>query len=215
MLTTQQLHIIRDVFTKSIRRRRRVNLSFHPCTNKLIFKVLGTLLVVAVVSCGGGDLAAATCCARDVNINVARHATVVPSAARAVVARGAAAVGEDQREVVLRVRRGAHDLRQLHAARVHVESARRAAVQEAPRGAATDADVAPVGDVAVGLDENELVFVDRGRVGERLRVTGAWRSHSRRDSHRRGRTCPPSTYRRAIVRRSAASQARALDGRSG
>jgi hypothetical protein len=117
--------------------------------------------------------AAATSCARDVDVDVARRAAVIPSAARAVAVRGAAAVGEDQREVVLRVHRGAHDQKQLRAARVHVESSRRAAAQEAPRGAATDADVAPVGDVAAGLDENELVFVDRGRGGERLRVVGA------------------------------------------
>ena len=84
-------------------------------------------------------------------VNVARCAAVVPRAPRAAAARGgAAAVGVDQREVVLRVPRAAHDLGKLRAARVHVEIARRAAVEEAGRGAAAHADVAHKACVAAG-----------------------------------------------------------------
>jgi hypothetical protein len=46
-------------------------------------------------------------CARDVEIDIASRAAVVPRAPHAVVARGAAAVGEGQRELVLWVPRGA------------------------------------------------------------------------------------------------------------
>ena len=69
--------------------------------------------------------------------------------------------------------RATHDLGQPPAARVHVEPARRAAAEEAARGAAPGTDVADVSrDVAAGLDEHERVRVVR-LGGERLRVAGA------------------------------------------
>ena len=101
-------------------------------------------------------------------VNIARCAAVVPRAPGG----GAAAVGVDQREVVLRVPRAAHDLGKLRAARVHVEIARRAAVEEAGWGAAARADVAHKACVSTGRDELEWVRVVR-RGGERLRVAGA------------------------------------------
>ena len=107
-------------------------------------------------------------------VNVARCAAgVPPRAPRAAAARGgAAAVGIDQREVVLRMPHAAHDLGKPRAARVHVEIARRAAVEEAGRGAAAHADVAHKACVSTGRDELEWVRVVR-RGGERLRVAGA------------------------------------------
>ena len=115
-------------------------------------------------------------CTRHVEVDVARGAAVVPRAPRgAAAARGgtAAVIGDDQREVVPRVPRATHDLGQPRAARVHVEPARRAAVEEAARGAAPGTDVAYVSrDVAAGLDEHERVRVVR-LGAERLRVGGA------------------------------------------
>jgi hypothetical protein len=55
---------------------------------------------------------------------------------------------------------------------VHVELARRAAVEKASSGAAADANIAQEGHVAAGLDEHQRVLVVR-RGGERLRVDGA------------------------------------------
>jgi hypothetical protein len=118
--------------------------------------------VVAVNSAGGGS-------ARGVEVEAARAAAVEPRAlSRAVAARrrSAAALGDHQREVMLRVPRAAHGRRQLHAARVHVEAAGRAAVEEAARGAAARADV------AADLGELELVWVVSRRE-ERPRVAGA------------------------------------------
>jgi len=46
-----------------------------------------------------------------VEVNIARRAAVVPRAPCAAAARGAAAVGDDQREVVWVVRRGGERLR--------------------------------------------------------------------------------------------------------
>lgn len=55
---------------------------------------------------------------------------------------------------------------------MHVEPARRAAVEEGTRDAASRADVAAAGDVRAGLEEHERVRrVGRGVV--RLRVRGA------------------------------------------
>ena len=88
---------------------------------------VGVLTSAIVVVAGGRRT-------RHVEVDVARGAAVVPRAPRAAAARGGtAAVGDDQREVVLRVPRAAHDLGQPRAARVHVEPARRAAVEEAAR----------------------------------------------------------------------------------
>jgi len=124
--------------------------------------------VVAVNSAGGGS-------ARGVEVEAARAAAVEPRAlSRAVAARrrSAAALGDHQREVMLRVPRAAHGRRQLHAARVHVEAAGRAAVEEAARGAAAGADVAREGRAAGGLAELELVWVVSRRE-ERPGVAGA------------------------------------------
>lgn len=115
--------------------------------------------------------------ARGVEVDVARVATVEPRAPRrprAVAARErrAAALGDYQREVMRRVPRAAHGRRQPRAARVHVEAARRAAVEEAARGAAAGADVAREGPIAAGLGELELVWVVSRRE-ERPRVAGA------------------------------------------
>ena len=124
--------------------------------------VVASLTGAIVVVADGGRT-------RHVEVDVARGAALVPRAPGpdAAAARGCAAavVGDDdQREVVLRVPR---------AARVHVKPARRAAIEEAARGAVPDTDVADVShDVAAGLDEHERVRVVR-LGAERLRVAGA------------------------------------------
>ena len=133
--------------------------------------VVASLTGAIVVVADGGRT-------RHVEVDVARGAALVPRAPGpdAAAARGCAAavVGDDdQREVVLRVPRAAHDLGQPRAARVHVKPARRAAIEEAARGAVPDTDVADVShDVAAGLDEHERVRVVR-LGAERLQMGGA------------------------------------------
>lgn len=74
-------------------------------------------------------------CTRDVVVDVACRAAVVRRVPRASVARGTAAVGDDQREVVRRISHAAHDLGEQRTGWVHIEPAWWTAVEEGARGA--------------------------------------------------------------------------------